>query len=124
MMLGYGLDDTNLIRLNQILDSVEALTKKERGQEEYNEYVRRVVCESSDLPTIVKLGDLSHNMSDLDHGSQRDKYSLTKDILLNSLRCSGIITYDMALEIDKTYFPKESQKIIDRASRFCLNASR
>ena len=62
-----------------VVKSVLAITKKPKGVESYDAYVRRVA--SYAWARIVKRGDLEHNMSDLPPGSTRDKYELTKWVL-------------------------------------------
>ena len=64
-----------------VIRSVLAITKKPKGVESYDAYVRRVASDA--WARIVKRGDLEHNMSDLPPGSMRDKYELTKWVLEN-----------------------------------------
>jgi GTP diphosphokinase / guanosine-3',5'-bis(diphosphate) 3'-diphosphatase len=65
--------------INPILKSVDAISKKPKGEEEYWKYVSRVM-EDTDA-SIVKICDLKHNMSDLEPGNMLDKYSLTLAVL-------------------------------------------
>ena len=64
-----------------VLAAVLAITKKPKGEEPYDSYVRRVAGNA--WSRIVKRGDLEHNLSDLPPGSMRDKYELTKWVLEN-----------------------------------------
>ena len=66
---------------DDVLVGIIAITKKPKGEESYDNYVRRVA--SHEWARIVKLADLEHNMSDLKPGSMRDKYELTKWVLEN-----------------------------------------
>jgi hypothetical protein len=68
--------------INSIIEAIEAISKKEKGLEEYIDYVLRV--KSNVYASVVKIFDLQHNMSDLDAGSLRDKYSLTLWVLTNT----------------------------------------
>lgn len=62
-----------------VLAAVLAITKKPKGEEPYDSYVRRVAGNA--WSRIVKRGDLEHNLTDLPPGSMRDKYELTKWVL-------------------------------------------
>jgi len=62
-----------------VLAAVLAITKRPKGEEPYDSYVRRVAGNA--WARIVKRGDLEHNLSDLPPGSMRDKYELTKWVL-------------------------------------------
>ena len=64
-----------------VVTAVTAITKKPKGVESYDSYVRRVASDA--WARIVKRGDLEHNLSDLESGSMRDKYELTKWVLEN-----------------------------------------
>ena len=64
-----------------VLAAVLAITKKPKGEEPYDSYVRRVA--GNVWARIVKRGDLEHNLTDLSPGSMRDKYELTKWVLEN-----------------------------------------
>ena len=64
-----------------VLAAVLAITKKPKGEEPYDSYVRRVADNA--WARIVKRGDLEHNLTDLSPGSMRDKYELTKWVLEN-----------------------------------------
>ena len=65
-----------------VLAAVLAITKRPKGEEPYDSYVRRVAGNA--WARIVKRGDLEHNLSDLPPGSMRDKYELTKWVLENA----------------------------------------
>ena len=64
-----------------VLAAVLAITKRPKGEEPYDSYVRRVAGNA--WARIVKRGDLEHNLTDLSPGSMRDKYELTKWVLEN-----------------------------------------
>ena len=64
-----------------VLAAVLAITKRPKGEEPYDSYVRRVAGNA--WARIVKRGDLEHNLTDLPPGSMRDKYELTKWVLEN-----------------------------------------
>lgn len=70
------------IYVQSIIHGVKAITKKAKGEEEYADYVRRVL--NHFWARIVKIADLEHNMSDLKPGSLRDKYSLTYAVLTDA----------------------------------------
>ena len=61
-----------------IVEALIALTRKEN--EDYFDFVLR--CKKNKLATIIKIADLSDNLRDSKPGSLRDKYLLTKYILL------------------------------------------
>lgn len=67
----------------RIIQSVSAITKKPRGEELYGDYVTRVSTEA--WSSIVKLADLSHNMSDLNPGNLLDKYDITYCVISAAL---------------------------------------
>ena len=55
-----------------------SLLTKQKG-DNYLDSIQRIKrCE---IATAVKIADLTHNMSDLDEGTQKDKYRLAKYIL-------------------------------------------
>lgn len=64
-----------------VIDAVDALTK--RKGENYLEAIIRV--KGNIIAKIVKMADLTHNMSDLNEGSLKDKYRLAYYILLNDI---------------------------------------
>jgi len=61
----------------QVVEAVDRLTKREG--EDYYEAIERVM--EDHIARAVKLADLTHNLSDLPMGHQRDKYLLAKRIL-------------------------------------------
>lgn len=63
--------------IRKILDALDALTK--RKDETYLESIKRVM--DNRIARIVKKADLTHNMSDLKPGAQKDKYRLALFIL-------------------------------------------
>jgi len=70
--------------LDYIIEGIDAISKREhpgQARETYDAYVVRVLCHI--YASIVKLGDLEHNMSDLQPGGRRGKYELTKFVLLS-----------------------------------------
>lgn len=66
-----------------IADSVQALTRKE--DETYYEFIHRIANHWCEIPKRIKLADLTHNMSDLEEGSLKDKYRFAYDVILNRL---------------------------------------
>ena len=60
-----------------IWEAVIAITKNQ--DEEYVDYLKRV--KENTLATLVKIADLTHNMSDLKKGQRKAKYSLALYIL-------------------------------------------
>lgn len=64
-----------------ILDYIDAITKKPKGEEGYVSYLERVA--SNPYSLAVKLADLDHNLSDLEPGNLKDKYELTVVYLQN-----------------------------------------
>lgn len=64
-----------------LISGINAISKKVKGEEDYHVYVLRVASHTS--ATLVKIEDLTHNMSDLAPGNMRDKYDLTKYFLQN-----------------------------------------
>lgn len=68
---------------NYIASSVAFLTRQE-GQT-YYDFIMRLVKEHDFLPIYVKLGDLKHNMSDLNEGSLKDKYRFAHLILMDTI---------------------------------------
>lgn len=69
--------------VRKVITSVDAISKKAKGVEEYYKYVLRV---SRDVyAKFVKISDLKHNMSDLKPGNMLDKYSLTLAFLEGKL---------------------------------------
>ena len=81
----HNLTDEQIVadsdNVMNVVGAVLAITKKPKGEEPYDAYVRRVA--SNVWARIVKRADLEHNMSDLGPGSMRDKYELTKWVLEN-----------------------------------------
>lgn len=65
----------------QIRYAVQAITKKNKGEELYHEYCLRV--KNNEWARIVKLSDLAHNLSDLSEGNLKQKYDLTLYFLNN-----------------------------------------
>ena len=78
---GIPMNVDDLSNINTIIGAVKCITKKNKGEESYDSYVRRVL--SNEWAKLVKIADLEHNMSDLPPGSMRDKYELTKWVLEN-----------------------------------------
>jgi len=63
-----------------VISGIEAITKHPvKGAESYLSYLNRVMNHL--LARIVKLADLSHNMSDLKPGNMLDKYVLAENYL-------------------------------------------
>jgi (p)ppGpp synthase/HD superfamily hydrolase len=63
-----------------VIKGVAAITKHPvKGAESYLDYLRRVKADP--IARIVKLADLTHNMSDLKPGNMRDKYVLAEHFL-------------------------------------------
>ena len=60
-----------------LVKMVEVISKHEG--EDYFNYIMR--CKHYPITRIVKIADLTHNLSDLKKGSMRDKYMLAKYIL-------------------------------------------
>lgn len=69
--------DQNNEFITKITAAIDALTK--RDGETYLDAILRV--RENKIARIVKIADLTHNMSDLKPGTQRDKYSLALYIL-------------------------------------------
>lgn len=61
----------------EIVEAIVAISKVEG--EDYDVYLKRVI--NNRLAKVVKLADLTHNLSDLKKGSLRDKYLSTKLLL-------------------------------------------
>ena len=80
LLTDIEIAEENAIVLN-VVTAVLAITKKPKGEESYDSYVRRVA--NNAWARIVKRADLEHNLSDLGPGSMRDKYELTKWVLEN-----------------------------------------
>lgn len=69
-------------RLIDIKHALHRISKKEKGIKtygKYSEYVGRVM--TNKYSKVVKISDLSHNMSDLNPGQMYDKYELTLAVL-------------------------------------------
>lgn len=66
----------------EIADYVLLLTKKEGDN--YLQHIQR--AGATLLTTVVKIADLTHNMSTLPEGTLKDKYRLAKYILQNERR--------------------------------------
>jgi (p)ppGpp synthase/HD superfamily hydrolase len=62
---------------HEIADYVKLLTKK--PDDSYLDSILRI--REYEIATAVKIADLTHNLSDLPSGTQRDKYLLAKYIL-------------------------------------------
>jgi (p)ppGpp synthase/HD superfamily hydrolase len=63
-----------------VVKAVAAITKHPvKGAESYLTYLHRVKADP--IARIVKLADLTHNMSDLKPGNMRDKYVLAEHFL-------------------------------------------
>lgn len=65
--------------LNTVYQGVKAISKKEKGTEDYTDYLLRV--KNHEWARMVKIADLTHNMSDLKPGNLKDKYSISKYFL-------------------------------------------
>lgn len=66
------------------LDGIKAITKNpDKNAETYLDYLRRV--KKSGVARLVKIADLTHNLSGLKPGNTRDKYVLAKEFLINPL---------------------------------------
>lgn len=65
--------------LNTVYSGVKAISKMEKGKEDYTDYLFRV--KNHEWARMVKIADLTHNMSDLKPGNLRDKYSISKYFL-------------------------------------------
>lgn len=65
----------------EVIKSIEAITKKADKSESYLDYIMRV--KKNPVARIVKICDITHNLTDLKNGSMRDKYFLAKYILEN-----------------------------------------
>ena len=59
--------------------AVRAISKLEKGKEEYTDYINRV--RSNEFSYIIKISDLLHNISHLKPGNLRDKYHLSLSVL-------------------------------------------
>lgn len=79
---GYDVGDI-MANITAIVTAVGMITKKPKGVETYDSYVRRVL--SHEWARIVKIADLEHNMSDLTPGSMLDKYQLTHWLLTTAI---------------------------------------
>jgi hypothetical protein len=64
-----------------IINGIDAITKKEKGVEEYINYLFRVA--KNPLSRVVKRSDLTHNSSDLRPGNMKDKYGVSLWFLEN-----------------------------------------
>lgn len=62
-----------------VIAAIEALTRKEN--QDYFDYFMEM--RKNPVARLVKLSDLTHNLSDAKPGSQKDKYLFAKYILLN-----------------------------------------
>lgn len=70
-----------------IVSAVDAITK--RGNEDYDKYIRRVG--NNPLSRVVKIADITHNLSDLKKGSMRDKYMVAR-MYLREMRFKHLST--------------------------------
>jgi len=80
-----GVSDADLQKAgfsSTIISAVDAITKK-TGQT-YFDYITKCVALNK-IATLVKLYDLTHNMSDLQEGSMKDKYRFAFDYLIKVL---------------------------------------
>lgn len=50
----------------------------------YFDFIMRLVGSRRIIPMVVKLADLTHNMSDLKEGSLKDKYRFAYDLILKT----------------------------------------
>jgi hypothetical protein len=73
--------NSDFIFLNTVHQGVKAISKKKKGEEDYVDYLFRV--KTHKWARMVKIADLTHNMSDLAPGNLRDKYSISKYFLEN-----------------------------------------
>lgn len=72
-------EDQSVEFVERIISGVDVLTK--RVGENYLDSIKRIMLNKDAV--IVKLADLSHNSSDLNQGSLKDKYRLATFILEN-----------------------------------------
>lgn len=66
-----------------IMGALRAITKLPKGQQKYSDYIMGVAA--NPYSRIVKIADLTHNMSDLSPGNMRDKYDLSLWVLNNAV---------------------------------------
>lgn len=66
-----------------VVTAIKLVTKKEG--ENYFDFTYRIAQSKFKLAMIVKLADLTHNMSDLNEGSMKDKYRFAKMVIFNAL---------------------------------------
>lgn len=66
-----------------VVKHVETLTR--RKYEGYYDYIMRIETDELGLVSIVKIADLTHNLSDLPPGNRRDKYLMAKHIMERKL---------------------------------------
>lgn len=67
----------------QVMTAVKLVSKLEG--EEYFDFIFRLITSKHKLAMIVKIADLTHNLSDLNKGSLKDKYRFAKQFIYNKL---------------------------------------